>query len=142
MDKSEVTLSWPDLTFGPLNLLNYPRSNTMNQSDVMVAAYMEAAIFTDCGDTGQPPVLPFSQRAKWQAWKVCHDFILTNSDLIQGHYQQAGYDLWLTRNHHGAGFWDKPEVWGASADVLTRCAQVLGEVSVYEDELGRELNFG
>jgi hypothetical protein len=113
----------------------------MNQSDVMVAAYMEAAIFTDCGDTGQPPVLPFSQRAKWQAWKVCHDFILTNNDLIRDRYQQAGYDLWFTRNHHGVGFWDRPEIWGPSADVLTRCAQALGEVSVYGDDLGRELHF-
>jgi hypothetical protein len=26
----------------------------------------------------------------------------------------AGYDLWLTRNRHGAGFWDRPEMYGAS----------------------------
>jgi len=26
--------------------------------------------------------------------------------------EQAGHDFWLTRNGHGAGFWDRKELWG------------------------------
>ena len=26
--------------------------------------------------------------------------------------EQAGYDFWLTRNGHGTGFWDRPEIYG------------------------------
>lgn len=32
-------------------------------------------------------------------------------DLDKYDPTQVGHDLWLTRNHHGAGFWDRPEVY-------------------------------
>jgi hypothetical protein len=41
-----------------------------------------------------------------------------------------GHDLWLTRNHHGAGFWDR----GYSkecADKLTNAAHSLKEVDLF-----------
>lgn len=48
----------------------------------------------------------------------------------------AGHDLWLTRNGHGAGFWDGdwPEPWG---DVLTEAAKRMGERNVYAGDDGR-----
>lgn len=34
--------------------------------------------------------------------------------------ERAGHDFWLTRNGHGAGFWDRPEIYGQeNADKLT-----------------------
>lgn len=46
---------------------------------------------------------------------------------------QVGHDFWLTRNRHGAGFWDrgKPE-----GDRLTELANAYGE-----DDLGNYLAF-
>ena len=45
---------------------------------------------------------------------------------------QAGHDFWLTRNRHGAGFWDRPEIYGEpNAYLLTEAAQRFGECSVY-----------
>ena len=43
-----------------------------------------------------------------------------------------GHDLWLTRNHHGAGFWDRgyPK---DLADRLTELSQSLGERSLMVD---------
>lgn len=46
----------------------------------------------------------------------------------------AGHDLWLTRNHHGAGFWDRGL--GAVGDVLTREAHAMGSSDVYVSDEG------
>ena len=42
---------------------------------------------------------------------------------------QFGHDLALTRNHHGAGFWDRGL--GVAGDVLTEWAQSLGELHLF-----------
>ncbi len=44
--------------------------------------------------------------------------------------RMAGHDFWLTRNRHGAGFWDGdyPE---PAASQLTKASHNYGEVSLY-----------
>lgn len=44
-------------------------------------------------------------------------------------YSQAGHDFWLTRNGHGAGYWDRGL--GHDGDVLTTRAQNEGEANLY-----------
>lgn len=62
----------------------------------------------------------------------CAGFELANkADLDKaGSPEQNGHDFWLTRNHHGVGFWDRgyPEPLG---DKLTKAAQKYCEVSLY-----------
>lgn len=41
---------------------------------------------------------------------------------------QAGHDFWLTRNHHGAGFWDRGL--GERGWLLTKWAQTFGEAGM------------
>lgn len=45
----------------------------------------------------------------------------------------AGHNLWLTRNHHGVGFWDGDYVddAGEFGDDLTNAAQELPELNVW-----------
>ena len=45
----------------------------------------------------------------------------------------AAHDFFLTRNGHGAGFWDKPEYYGGqeNADRLTKVAQSMGTADCY-----------
>jgi hypothetical protein len=43
--------------------------------------------------------------------------------------EQLGHDFSLTRNHHGAGFWDRG--WQELGDWLTRVAQSMGSCSLY-----------
>lgn len=45
----------------------------------------------------------------------------------------AGHDFWLTRNGHGAGFWDGdlPEELG---ERLTKAAEAFGEVNLYVED--------
>ena len=49
---------------------------------------------------------------------------------------RAGHDFWLTRNGHGAGFWDGdwPE---PMADELTKAAKAFGECNLYAGDDGR-----
>jgi hypothetical protein len=100
----------------------------------MTDAYLEAVRFTneECGDADFSDA-DFSPLALSQAFRDCRDLMWANSDLIRKENEtQAGYDLWLTRNCHGSGFWDKPEVWGkVGSDILTRCAHSMGPRDVY-----------
>lgn len=47
----------------------------------------------------------------------------------------AGHDFWLTRNHHGVGFWDRGL--GELGDRLTKASHGYGEVDCYlgDDDL-------
>lgn len=42
---------------------------------------------------------------------------------------QLGHDLWLTRNHHGAGFWDRG--CGPDGQRLTELCQPMGDDNAY-----------
>jgi hypothetical protein len=52
---------------------------------------------------------------------------------------QVGHDFWLTRNHHGAGFWDR---WSggtrgyAYGELLTAQAKPYGESDLYVGDDG------
>jgi hypothetical protein len=47
---------------------------------------------------------------------------------------QAGHDFWLTRNRHGAGFWDRGLPFGRE---LTDLAHIYGESDLYIGDDGR-----
>lgn len=49
---------------------------------------------------------------------------------------RAAHDFWLTRNHHGAGFWDGdwPETEG---EILTKAAKAFGECNLYVTDDGK-----
>ena len=48
--------------------------------------------------------------------------------------EQLGHDIWLTRNRHGAGFWDRGLPHG---DKLTEIANCLGESYLYVGDDGK-----
>lgn len=47
----------------------------------------------------------------------------------------AGHDFWLTRNHHGAGFWDRGA--GAIGKALTQASHAFGEFDLYIGDDGQ-----
>lgn len=53
------------------------------------------------------------------------------TDLADMEPGQAGYDFWLSRNGHGAGFFDRGL--GDKGDRLQKAARVWGEVNLYVD---------
>lgn len=52
-----------------------------------------------------------------------------------GDAEQLGHDLWLTRNGHGAGFWDRGL--GELGDRLTAHAHTFGGVDLYPGDDGQ-----
>lgn len=59
----------------------------------------------------------------------CARFLSENEADIGDQYEQAGHDFWLTRNRHGAGFWDRnDDMWPEDArERLTKAAQAFRE---------------
>ena len=57
-------------------------------------------------------------------------------DLVLSNFEQAGHDFWLTRNGHGAGFWDGdwPEAEGMQ---LTAISKTFKEVNLYVGDDGK-----
>lgn len=49
--------------------------------------------------------------------------------------EQIGHDFWLTRNHHGAGFWDRGL--GEIGDALTKLAHSYGDSDLYVGDDGQ-----
>lgn len=101
-------------------------------NDAMVDAYIEAIYFTETGDDGQPDRnAELTEETRHEAWSACHRLRLACSgeiNLSQYNPVQIGHDLWLTRNRHGAGFWDRPEIYGEeNARILTLMARAMGE---------------
>lgn len=68
--------------------------------------------------------------------KDCHEFIVRASMEVRRNWtaEQAGYDFWLTRNGHGAGFWDRGQPDGA---LLTKYAEEHPGVDLYVGDDGK-----
>lgn len=63
----------------------------------------------------------------------CAKFQADNAELlsrVEKRDSKIGHDLWLTRNHHGAGFWDG-DYKDPFGNLLTKAAHKLGECNLY-----------
>jgi hypothetical protein len=87
--------------------------NTPLFLETFFLAYIEAALFSSIDDKDQPldrnyDIGCFNTETLNQMKKDCLKFFNDNSiDCFSDHEQKlAGHDFWLTRNRHGAGFWD------------------------------------
>lgn len=87
----------------------------IHKLDEFTDAYIEAALWssTDQSDpSGGRPLddnYDVSDIAKETLEKMvadCKAFQGANWEDIKANPRQAGIDFWLTRNRHGAGFWD------------------------------------
>lgn len=61
------------------------------------------------------------------------------TDLSGEDAVRAGHDFWLTRNHHGAGFWDGD--WEDSkGERFTASSKTFGEFNLYPGDDGKLYN--
>jgi hypothetical protein len=120
-----------------------------------VASYLATAAWVTCDSSDE--CTDFTEEAKAMAKRDCTIFItkvifamgfevggemltIPGDDLTY----LAPHDFWLTRNGHGAGFWDKEDKYGEeNAKVLTEIAQSMGVVDCYhiEDDVTSNLTF-
>jgi hypothetical protein len=133
----------------------------MDYVDEMVEAYIECLLWagldwdntTEHGGTEDNPV-PLDENydtddltdEAWESIRAdCADFydhhacILNwvrsrQAETVTGFYgpDQAGHDFYLTRNGHGAGFWDRGL--GVLGDILTAGSKPYGETNEYAQD--------
>lgn len=123
----------------------------MNAFDIFFAAYIEAMLWSTSGtdqdgeDLESLEGFDLSIEAMQKAKKDCESFLFLGVNLLVdlpewygkgdgGRFAYAGHDFWLTRNHHGAGFWDRGL--GDLGDRLTELAQTYGEADPYVGDDG------
>lgn len=111
----------------------------MNDYETFYTATVEALYFTDTGDVDEPPKdAELAEEAEAALRFDCAKFWKDAKEHVEAADQtpmQAGHDFWLTRNGHGAGFWDGdwPE---PQASILTELAKGFGDFDTYEGDDG------
>lgn len=70
-------------------------------------------------------------------WSDLHKYVnvIDTSAGDGGPWDYAGHDFWLTRNGHGAGFWDRGL--GALGNRLSEAARVYSGVDLYVGDDGK-----
>lgn len=104
--------------------------------------YLEAALWSSTDESNESGGEPldrnydldsFTREALRKAKKDCDDFVDANREDLNAtiaNDAQNGHDFWLTREGHGAGFWDR----GYEKNVgkrLTDAARVYGEGNIH-----------
>lgn len=106
--------------------------------DAFSRAYLACALWTGTDDDQEPLDANYSEddfakEAIVTAAATCKAFKKENAAWLRfaGDDSQNGHDLWLTRNGHGAGFWDRGYSERVSSK-LTEASEALGETYVFE----------
>lgn len=132
-----------------MNYLAYLEENFPDQSvDEFTEAYITCALWSSHDEsdpeTGGDPMddnygpEDIAPETMVKMQQDCQDFLTENQALILEHgtLSRAGHDFWLTRNGHGAGFWDGdwPEDVG---ETLTKASKTFGEFDLYVGDDGK-----
>lgn len=129
-----------------------PSTKTTKTLDTFTLAYLETALWSSTDETGMhldrnfdiddiAPETLAQMIADCEAFQAAHyELIIAEGSCLRcgpdydevGH---AGHDFWLTRNGHGAGFWDGH--WElAAGETLTKAAAAYREVDLYVGDDG------
>jgi hypothetical protein len=112
--------------------------------DSFTRSYLEAALWSSMDDAdkrgGEPLDANYSPSdiapdtlARIEA--DCRAFQRDNAADIGTEFERAAHDFWLTRNRHGAGFWDGD--WPTDAgERLTAASHAAGEFELYVGDDG------
>lgn len=112
---------------------------TNKKESEFIAAYFEAVDFTELGEDGQPPIdAEIDEDFLRESVIDCLAFYSRIACyLSDDNIAQAGHDFWLTRNGHGTGFWDRPEIYrDYLVGKFTKIAESFGEAYAVYDEIG------
>lgn len=102
-------------------------------AEAMLPHYLTCAEWADLSEEIEAG-LDFAPCAEENALADCMRFAGINWQMIKDNDPaHVAHDFWLTRNHHGAGFWDRPELYGKeNAEALTQSAHSFGQRYVFE----------
>ena len=98
----------------------------MSKLDAFTRAYLECALWSSTDDDGEPLDAVYSiddlaPETIQSAIEDCDAFRQSAGAMLDAWTdEQAGHDYWLTRNGHGAGFWDRRLPFGDELSALCR----------------------
>lgn len=115
------------------------------EPDRFTTAYIECALWSSTDDNGEPmdglyTVDDIDPDTLARMVEDCADFQaedqvreILGSEECEADDEQAGHDFWMTRNGHGAGFWDRGGLYGSekAGRILTDCAKAWGSFDLY-----------
>lgn len=111
--------------------------------DAIVHAYLVCALWASTAEDGTPvddlaDTDDVNAEARQSARDDCEDFLKLcdreGVSLKDWDDAQIGHDFWLTRNHHGAGFWDRGR--GEVGERATKLAHTFSERDVFVGDDG------
>jgi len=119
---------------------------TLPLSQEFLDAYIECALWSstdNSDDSGGSPLDDnygpddLAPEALEAATKDCNSFMECHDAWLAqaGTDEQNGHDFWLTRNGHGAGFWDRG--YGEVGDHLSKACKPYGSVDLYIGDDGK-----
>ena len=124
-------------------------NETTRWLDEFHRAYLECALWSSTDESdpsgGDPVDATFSIEdidpgSMVATRETCQDFLIANLEDLRQYdermrneqwtgWSRAGHDFWLTRNGHGAGFWDRGL--GDLGQRLTKAAEVYGATNIH-----------
>jgi hypothetical protein len=108
--------------------------------DQFVLSYMECALWSSTNEFGNPLDHDYNYQnltpeAMEQMIAECELFqFLASPYLDLAFTDYNGHDFWLTRNHHGSGFWDHDYYGEIASKKLTTISHSFGECDLYVTE--------
>lgn len=119
-----------------------PRAR-INALDEFTTQYIVTALWASLGDDGVPldkehEPHDLTPEAIDTTQKDCARFQAENSAVLEGlDMGTAGHDFWLSRNGHGAGYFDGDQYDDASALLLQDQARRFGTCDLYKGDDGK-----
>lgn len=113
--------------------------------DTFTCGYIECMLWEDCGPDTELGGLTFDDIAPATLEKIvadCSKFQRDNTEALNASgmcdydYSRAGHDYWLTRQGHGAGFWDGDWL-EPYATKLTEASKAFGNCDLYKSDDGQ-----
>jgi len=96
----------------------------------ILQAYLFAALWT--AELDARDLKEITSASKKKAIEDINSFIKKAGTLLEGMEEsQIGHDFWLSRNHHGAGFFDRGL--GKIGDKLQDLSQEFVELNVFDE---------
>jgi hypothetical protein len=124
--------------------------NAQATLEAVVIAYVQCALWASTDDEGEPldglyEAWDFADEAEASMIEDVENFLdLVEEKGIEWRIgwtaEQMGHDFWLTRNRHGAGFWDRYhgiDPRGIVGSELTELAHPFGTSDVYVGDDGK-----
>lgn len=117
--------------------------------DHFTQGYIECALWSSVDGDGEPlddqySATDIAPETLAQMITECAAFQEDNATALADAYanetiiydeERAGHDFWLTRNGHGAGFWDRGL--GATGETLSDAARSCGSIDLYIGDDGQ-----